>query len=231
MLGELARAMTWVDWVGFVWFFVCWGGYGWLAERGTVAARGLQGATHRERLLWARQMMKRDQRIADVSLVGNLMNSVSFYANTSIYVLAGLVALLGALDRVMQATSGLPFAFGGTREMLEFKLIMLVLIFVYAYFKFTWSLRQFNVLSITIGAAPVPEDPADDRERHARRIAAVNASAGDDFNAGIRAYYFGLAVVTWCINATLFVAVTTAIAVVLARRDYFSRTLRALRDD
>ena len=27
--------------------------------------------------------------------------------------------------------------------------------FVFAYFKFTWSLRQFNLLSILVGAAPL----------------------------------------------------------------------------
>ena len=48
--------------------------------------------------------------MADAALVGNLMQSVSFYANTTIYIIAGLLALLGTLDQVISFASDLPFA-------------------------------------------------------------------------------------------------------------------------
>ena len=38
------------------------------------------------------------------------------------------------------------------------KVLLLVVVFVFAFFKLTWSLRQFNYVAILIGAAPPPED-------------------------------------------------------------------------
>jgi uncharacterized membrane protein len=108
---------------------------------------------------------------------------------------------------------------------------VLLAIFIFAYFKFTWSLRQFNLQTILVGAAPSPGDgsPEAEREDFARRLAAVNAFAGDDFNRGIRAYYFGLATVTWMIQPWFFMAITAGILVVLYRRDYASPTCKVLR--
>ena len=38
------------------------------------------------------------------------------------------------------------------------KLLLLLMVFIVAYFKFTWSLRQFNMLSLVVGAAPPPDE-------------------------------------------------------------------------
>jgi uncharacterized membrane protein len=81
-----------------------------------------------------------------------------------------------------------------------------------------------------IGAAPPPAADEAERERAAQRLAALNALAGDEFNSGIRAYYFGLAAVSWIIQPWMFMVVTTLIVAVLYRRDFASRTLAALRN-
>jgi uncharacterized membrane protein len=60
------------------------------------------------------------------------------------------------MDKLIDVASDLPFARHVSREVWEVKLILLLLVFVVAYFKFTWALRQFNMLSILIGAAPPP---------------------------------------------------------------------------
>ncbi len=65
----------------------------------------------------------------------------------------------------------------------------------------------------------------------ARRLGRVNSLAGDEFNRGIRAYYFGLAAVAWFVQPWVFIAMTTMIAVVLYRRDFASPLLRALREE
>ncbi|NTV11478.1 MAG: DUF599 domain-containing protein [Zoogloea sp.] len=217
--------LTTFDWIALGSFLLCWAGYGWVTEHGQMAERGLIGLSHRHRLRWARQMMKRDNRIADSSLVGNLVNNVSFYANTTIYVIAGLLALLGTLDKLINAAGELPFARTTPRELWELKLLLLIGIFVVAYFKFTWSLRQFNMLSILIGAAPLPGEK---NELEIRRVARLNSLAGDEFNRGIRAYYFGLAAVSWFFQPWLFMASTLAIVGILYRRDYLSHTHHAL---
>ncbi len=219
-----------VDWLALAVFFACWAGYAWFSEHSRWGEGGLVRTSQNYRLLWAQRMLEREIRVADSTLIGNLVTSVSFYANTTIYIIAGLFAVLGTLDKVVSVTADFPFAREVTRDLLELKLLLLFGVFVVAYFKFTWSLRQFNLLSILVGAAPTGSCDTDpELEASARRMAAVNSYAGDDFNRGIRAYYFGLAALTWLVGPGLFLVVTSIIVVVLYRRDYHSETLLAMR--
>jgi uncharacterized membrane protein len=228
MLQRLLTLFSAADWFALGLFLVGWIGYNYYADRASRSARGLRGVTHRHREQWAQQMVHRENRITDASLIGNLMSSVSFYANTTIYIIAGLMAVAGTLDRLISFTEELPFARVTTREILEAKLFLLIGIFVFAYFKFTWSLRQFNFLSILIGGAPSREEPESVLEPYAARFAMVNTLAGDEFNRGIRAYYFGFAALAWFAHPGLFVALTIAILLILFRRDFHSKTLRAM---
>lgn len=228
-MRDILAAVSLLDCLAVAWFLLAWMGYGWVADHSRLAAQGLLGVSHRHRLEWARQLLRRENRVADAALVGNLMDSVSFYASTTIYILAGLLALLGALDKVITATESLPFAGASSRSLWEIKLLLLLAVFVVGYFKFTWSLRLFNQLSILIGAAP-PQGEAGG-ERGAARMARINSMAGDEFNRGIRAYYFGLAAVTWFIQPWLFMAMTSVVLVVLYRRDFASPALRVLREE
>jgi uncharacterized membrane protein len=218
------------DWLALATFFSCWAGYAWFSEHSRWAAQGLIGKSKEYRLLWAVRLLERDMRVTDSALIGNLMSSVSFYANTTIYIMAGLIAALGAADQLMSVAAHLPFGGTGTREVLELKLVLLLGSFVFAYFKFTWSLRQFNLLSILLGAAPLGKAGEPGIDAYARRLADVNSLAGDDFNRGIRAYYFGLAAAGWLLNPVLVIALCLIVAVVLYRRDYRSAALLAIRD-
>lgn len=220
-----------LDWLALTWLISCWSGYSWYSEHSAAAQRGLVGISRGYRQQWAAALLKRDLRVADAALIGNLMSTVSFYANTTIYIIAGLFALLGTLDKVINIAADLPFSRHVVPEVVELKLMVLLTIFVFAYFKFTWSLRLFNMQTILVGAAPSPNDNPDPQDcaDYTQRLATINSLAGDDFNRGIRAYYFGLATVTWMIQPWLFFAFTTAILIVLYRRDFGSAACKALR--
>ncbi|MDD2883922.1 MAG: DUF599 domain-containing protein [Dechloromonas sp.] len=220
-----------VDWLSLAIFFACWSGYAWFSEHSQPGECGLIRTSQRYRLDWAYRMLERDVRVTDSTLIGNLMNSVSFYANTTIYIIAGLVAALGTADKLLSVTAELPFAGTGTRELLEIKLMLVLGCFVFAYFKFTWSLRQFNLLSILVGAAPTGQPGTPAIDRYAWRVAGANNLAGDDFNRGIRAYYFGLAASGWLLHPLALGLLGGAVAVILYRRDYRSPALAILRDD
>lgn len=214
-----------------VWLLACWAGYGLFLEHGRHRDRGLVGTSHQYRLAWAEQLLLRENRIVDSALLGNLMQSVSFYANTSIYIIAGLLAVFGGMDHLLAAVADVPLLGETSRRGWELRLLLMVAIFVVAYFKFTWSLRQFNLLSILIGAAPTAQAPAAQRARYAERMAALNTGAGDDFNRGIRAYYFGLAAVCGSLHPLMLVAMSLVVVAVLYHRDFHSAILHALRDD
>lgn len=228
MPNRLLTLLSPADWIALAVFLAGWAGYGYYADRATRSARGLRGVTHSLRLEWARQMVRRENRITDAALTGNLMSSVSFYANTTIYIIAGLIAVAGTLDRLISFTEDLPFARVQSKQLIEAKVFLLVGIFIFAYFKFTWSLRQFNFLSIMIGSAPDRSSPAEVLDRHAEKWGTGNTLAGDEFNRGIRAYYFGFAVLAWFAHPGAFMGLTAVILLVLWRRDFASDALRAL---
>lgn len=230
-MTEILAPLSWLDWAAFVWFVGWWVGYGLYADVRKSAQRGLVGLGHVYRLGWAREMLKRENRITDASLIGNLMTSVSFFASTTIFIIAGIITVLGSVESVMRLTGDLPFVKQTSRELFELKLVVLLGIFVGAFFKFTWSIRQFNLLSILIGSAPGNAERTDEHERFARKAARVNGLAGDEFHRGIRAYYFGLAALTWFVQPWLFMAATALVVLVLYRQNFRSEVLRAMQEE
>jgi uncharacterized membrane protein len=229
MIRDLITHVSLADWIALALFLAGWLGYGYYTD---VARdpRGLRSATNARRLQWARQMVRRENRMTDVALTGNLMQSVSFYASTTTYVIAGVIAVAGTLDRLISMTADLPFARVTAKEVVEVKVLLLAGIFIFAYFKFTWSLRQFNFLSIMVGGAPSVNEPESVLDPYAEKFALLSALAGDEFNRGVRAYYFGFAAMTWFISPHHFIAFTVIVLFVLWRREFHSRTLQVLSE-
>lgn len=217
-----------LDIAAFIWCLVCWIGYTQFADHSHWRSESAMAAMDAYRTRWMKRMIERAPRIEDIQIIGNLMRSVSFFASTAIFVLAGLVAVLGAADRAHEVISGLPFTVRTTPGMWQLKVLFLIVIFVYAFFKFTWSLRQFNYLSIMVGGAPAPGDDNPDDADYADRAARVSVTAATHFNRGIRAYYFGLATLSWFVHPWLFISLSAWVVLVLYRREFRSRILRAL---
>lgn len=80
MANSLAK-FYWLDWVGLVWFIVCWFGYEQFVERGWSGRTTLHEATHKLRLNWGRMMLSRNQRIVDSALISNSLPRAIAYAN------------------------------------------------------------------------------------------------------------------------------------------------------
>lgn len=153
-------------------------------------------------------------RIADAALLTAIERNVTFFASTSILILVALISGLGDTQEMAAIISGITFAVPPTGEMLLAKMGLLMLCFIYAFFTFTWSMRQFNYAAIMLGGAPLPGDFAVDRDRELVSIANVLSLAATTFNAGLRAYYFSLAAV-W-------------VVLVLYRLEFRSKTLLAM---
>ncbi len=211
------------DFISLFWFTVVWVGYTWYADRGGWRKHSLRAVMHTHRQEWMRQMLLRDNRVADVNILRNLLQGVSFFASTTLLIMVGLLTILGSSDRAIEIVRALPFAEKITLVQWELKLLVLGIIFVYAFFKFTWALRQFNYCSVLIGAAPKSTNDA-----YAQRAAEVSTNASKDFNQGLRAYYFSLAALGWFIHPWVFVGATTLVVAVLYLREHHSTALKIL---
>ncbi len=218
------------DYAALAWFFVAWAGYTVLADHSCWARHSISAAMARYRHRWMHEMLDRDLRMVDTQILGNLITGIGFFASTAILMIGGLFALLGAADRAIQALARLPFAEpSGTPEW-ELKVLLLIAMFVYAFFKFAWSFRLANYCSILVGAAP--HKPADRAaaERAAARVAEVSIRVAHHFNRGLRAFFFALAVLAWFIHPALFAAATVFVVAVLYRREFRSSVLEVLKE-
>ena len=117
----------------------------------------------------------------------------------------------------------------GGQAVFEIKLWLLAVVFVYAFFQFTWSLGQFNYCCLMIGAAPGPSEDADTKAVFVRHAARLQELAADSFNRGLRAYYFALAMLPWFFSAQLFLLASVAVVAILYRREFRSKTFKALK--
>ncbi len=223
--------VTVLDYAALAWFFGVWIGYTRFCDMGAESGglRNLQQVMHRHRVLWMEQMIARDNRMIDGRIIGNLTSGATFMASTTIFLLAGVVALLGASDRAIDAFAEFAFAVQTSKAFFEAKLLILALCFVYAFFKFTWAMRQYNYCAVLIGAAPAPHDLGSHRREDIEALASVATNAAKHSNRGLRAYYFGLAMLSWFIHPVLFMVVTAAVVAVLYRREFNSRMVRILR--
>ena len=124
----------------------------------------------------------------------------------------------------------LPFTQQVSERAWELKILLLLLIFVYAFFKFSWSIRQFGFCSILVGAAHKQTPEPERYSAHINRIAVIVNFANGNFNSGLRAYYFGVAALSWFLHPALMIAVTLGVVYVLFQREFRSRTLEVLQD-
>ncbi len=217
------REIPFSDIISLVWFVALWAGYTGYADRQARRVHSLRAVMHAYREQWMQQMLMRDNRVVDVNILRNLLQGVAFFASATLLILAGLLTILGSTDRAIEIARALPFAARTSLLQWELKLLVLIVIFVYAFFKFTWALRQFNYCSTLIGAAPQGTDDA-----FARRAAQVSTNASKDFNQGLRAYYFSLAALGWFVSPWVFMAATTLVVGVLYVREYRSGVLRIM---
>ncbi|OAN50877.1 DUF599 domain-containing protein [Magnetospirillum moscoviense] len=209
-------------------FLALWVCYTVAADHYTSKGRSLSAVMGRHRLVWMRSLCDRDNRVADTAIIGNLMRSVAFFASASLLVVGGLAALMGSGRRGYEVTLDIPFMADGGHEAFEMKVLLLACLFIYTFFQITWSLRQFNYCCILMGSAPMPEALDADKDRFACHAARLQALAANSFNRGLRAYYFALAMLGWFVNAWVFMAAAAAVTAILFRREFHSKSMKAL---
>jgi uncharacterized membrane protein len=209
--------------------FGLWQTFGFIVDYSSLSKNSLTAAVNAERLNWMHRMTSRENRIVDGTLLANLMHSVSFFASATVLILGGVAAMAGAVDHTFVTIQGIPFVSAVSKDLFEAKLLLLGLVFIYSFLKFTWSLRQFTYCNILVGGAPRPDEPEDDRSAFAVRAARVNELGARSFNQGLRGYYFALACLGWFLHPLAFIAATMAVVAILWRREFYSRTRRALR--
>ena len=165
----------------------------------------------------------------DALIVNHLHSGIAMFASTSILVVGGLIACLGAAEKAISVVSALPFVGQTSKLEWEVKILLLLLIFIFAFFKLVWSYRLNTYCVVLIGAVPGSTEINADAKDQADRAAKIANLAARHFNRGLRAFYFALAALSWVVHPVAFALATTWVAVVLYRRDFRSRSQHIIR--
>jgi len=219
--------------IALLWFLATWLGYSYFVDYKKGSTYTLVKIMHKYRLQWMKHMLKRSDRLNDIHIIGNFLRSTTFFASTSILVVAGLIAVMGASDKAFPALEQIPFAEQTTLSMWILKTTLLLVIFIYSFFKFTWVLRQYKYALVLIVAAPQYHD-GDSKDQirksthYVSKTATMLTNAARHFNMGIRSYYFGLAALGWYISPEVLILTSTIVVLVIYRREFMSRTLQLL---
>jgi uncharacterized membrane protein len=216
-----------IDFFAFTFFCIAWSGYTLYARSGRRRQLTISAAMNKFRRQWLLEMSRREIRLVDVNALTSLAHNMTFFASTTILVIGGLFALLGSSDRAIGALAGLPFAIATSQTAWEIKVLLLIVIFVYAFFQFAWASRMSNYCAILIGAAPPVGSP--ESASHAERAARMTNLMGHHFNLGLRAYFFALAFLGWFVHPWLLIFATTCVVMVNYWREFRSPELRALQ--
>ena len=175
-----------------------------------------------QRRRWVANATRRESPF-DAILSGNIMGSVSFLASTSVLLVLAVFAVFGQLPTLMEALDSLSLDRSYTVLDVQIHLVVMLAMFVQAFFAFTLSLRQFNHFCIMLGAL---EHDRTTTEEEIEAIARMNALGAKNFNSGIRAYYFSVATVAWFVSEWLAVAACVITVLILAHREFFSSAHR-----
>jgi len=220
-----------LDVLALAWFVICTVGYNLVTGARRLWRASLVGTIQGHRMRWMAHMAQRDDRVIDVLLISSLATGNSFFASTSIVILGALSAVLGSGERAQAVLEQLPFAVHASPIAWDIKIIVEMLVFIYAFFKFAWAFRLAHYSMIMMGATPsVQTERLDVRQEHAARAGRIAGIAAEHGNLGLRAYYFGMAAIGWFFHPAGFIITTTLVMLIVTRREFFSRTLSVLSD-
>lgn len=223
------HALSHLDIAAAVWFIIAWFGFNLIVDVSPLRNKTLSSVMDTYRREWMISMCQRDVRIMDTAIMAGLQQGTAFFASTALLAIGGGFALLEATDRIVQIAGDLSIPVESSRTLWEIKVLGLMLIFAYSFFKFGWAYRLFNYASIVMGA--VPEQGAADEEKireMALQASALNVLAGRHFNRGQRALFFAIGFLGWFAGPFVFASTTLAVLLVLLRRQFASRSRAAV---
>ncbi len=228
--------LPWTDWAALGVFFAGWIGYAVFAKRRSTLQPSLLDITNQIRRQWMLQSTYREVRVVDGIVIQSLSTSPSFFASTTILIIGGLLAVLGTTEKASELVREIPFAARTSVLVFDMKIVLMLGIFVYAFFRFTWSLRQYTFGALLVGSLPerdaltaMGEQAEPTRQAFAERAGRIVGLAAETFNDGLRAYYFAFAAIGWFFSPLAFAFATAGVVWILYQREFRSEVLGALK--
>lgn len=167
------------------------------------------------RSAWVEHIMESGKY--DVLAVQTLRNSVmasSFMASTAILLMVGVLSLSGSLDRGDTLWRALNIG-AGHDQILAFKVVLLLIDFLVAFFYFSMAVRFFNHVGYFVN---LPKE-SDAGAFSPARVAVYLNRAGKCYAFGMRSFFFAVPLVFWLFGPHFMLVATAVIIVGLYQLD------------
>ena len=181
------------------------------------------------RTAWMQNMTSRQGRLLDGQLLGQTLNSCSFFASSNLLLIAAASGALFGGQSTFAAVSALEVVQTSSRMLFEVQLALVVACLARGLLDFIWAIRQLNYCLAALGATPDPL-PEGERAVFGAALARVMNPALHSFSAGVRGYYFALAAAAWLFGPWAFMAVTLGAVGLLLWRQRWSPAASAIHD-
>jgi uncharacterized membrane protein len=170
---------------------------------------------------WMVQMVTRQPRIFDATILSMLRQGAAFFASTLVIAIGGVLALIGNAEELSGVAGELGRA--APVAVYEMKLAFIAILLTGSFLNFVWSNRLFGYCAVVMAA--VPNDPdAPDAPSRAAQAADLNIRAAWNFNRGLRGMYVSLAALGWLAGPIPLIAASLAVFWVIWSREYRSIT-------
>ncbi len=220
-----------IDVISLVCFISCWLGYTIYSRKKAKTTNCIARCLHQHRIHWMNELITREIRVGEAALLANLERNITFFASTTMLVLAGVLTLFSQVPKLEAVIASIPFTAVPHDALIQLKLCLLTFIFVLAFFQFTWSMRQYGFLNVMVGAAPFDASGCNDNLRnYAKQMAIVQDQAAHTYNYGLRSYYFSMAVLCWFFHPVLFICASLFVVYTLYRREFKSKAVIAITE-
>ncbi len=221
-------ALSQLDIVALLWFMLCWFSY---TRYVNTSPKSLVSSMNHWRRRWSLAMLARENRIMDSQVITGLNSVVTFFCSTSIFITAGLFASIGASEQIVALINQMSFLQNTNIATVELKLGLLIVIFIYSFFKFGWAIKQHSYSAVVLASVPPAEEADLARDTPIATLMGKLSSLGSQhYNDGVRAYYFALGTLSWFVHPLVYIAVISWVVVVLHRRDFRSKLLQHLSE-
>jgi uncharacterized membrane protein len=181
------------------------------------------------RIAWMQNMTSREVRLMDGQLLGQTLNSCSFFASSNLILIAAASGALFGGQATFATVSALEVVQTSSRMLLELQLALVVACLARGLLDFIWAIRQINYCLAALGATPEPL-AEEQRMAYGAVLARLLNPALASFSAGVRGYYFALAAAAWLFGPWTFMAATLGAVGLLLWRQRWSKAALAIQD-
>lgn len=177
---------------------------------------------------WMVQMITRQPRIFDASVLDTLRQGTAFFASACMIAIGGGLAAISNAERLRGVAQDLTI---DVPEIVWEVKILLALIFITsAFLKFIWANRLFGYCGVVMASVPNEIDSPEALPR-AKKSGELNIAAARAFNRGLRSIYFALGALGWFLGPVGLLIATLITVFILVRREFASASRAVLLQD